>query len=130
MTWWPFKKKRGRIETEIARSSKDRTRMTVRSHGKVAVTEYEVLEEFGFLTLLKLKLKTGRTHQIRVHLSFIGHPVFGDLTYGGRNRQLGRLTNIAQNRSRPREIRAQLLQPAPRHANHFAVPFHHHGYHS
>lgn len=112
VVWWPFKKKRGRIETEIARSQKDRTRMTVRSHGKVAVTEYEVLEEFGFLTLLKLKLKTGRTHQIRVHLSFIGHPVFGDLTYGGRNRQIGRLTN------QQRQMAAELLNVMQRQALH------------
>jgi 23S rRNA pseudouridine1911/1915/1917 synthase len=58
--------------------------MAVVSGGKPAATEYRVLEEFGYLTLLALKLRTGRTHQIRVHLVHVHHPVFGDPTYGGR----------------------------------------------
>ena len=52
--------------------------------GKHAHTFYEVIEEFEFASLIKLKLKTGRTHQIRVHMSYIKHPIFGDPTYGGR----------------------------------------------
>jgi 23S rRNA pseudouridine1911/1915/1917 synthase len=53
--------------------------------GKAAATEFAVLEEFEYLSLLKLKLHTGRTHQIRVHLAHVHHPVFGDPSYNGRH---------------------------------------------
>jgi 23S rRNA pseudouridine1911/1915/1917 synthase len=52
-------------------------------HGKEAITHYEVLERFGYVTLLRCVLETGRTHQIRVHMKYIGHPLFNDETYGG-----------------------------------------------
>jgi 23S rRNA pseudouridine1911/1915/1917 synthase len=52
-------------------------------HGKEAVTHYKVLERFNYVTLVELRLETGRTHQIRVHMKYIGHPLFGDTTYGG-----------------------------------------------
>jgi 23S rRNA pseudouridine1911/1915/1917 synthase len=52
-------------------------------HGKEAVTHYKVLERFNYVTLLELRLETGRTHQIRVHMKSIGHPLFNDMTYGG-----------------------------------------------
>ena len=52
-------------------------------HGKHAVTHYKVLERFGYVTLVECKLETGRTHQIRVHLKYIGHPLFNDGEYGG-----------------------------------------------
>jgi 23S rRNA pseudouridine1911/1915/1917 synthase len=110
--WGRFKKKQDRISTLIARSPKDRTRMTVQKRGKEAATRYEVLEEFDLLSLVRLKLETGRTHQIRVHLAFIGHPVFGDLTYGGRNRQLGGLSTD------DRQLVAELLEVQPRQALH------------
>jgi 23S rRNA pseudouridine1911/1915/1917 synthase len=84
IVWGHFNSTRGVIETELGRSKSDRTKFTVVKGGKLAITEYEVLEKFDFLSLVKLKLKTGRTHQIRVHLAYIGHPVFGDPTYGGR----------------------------------------------
>lgn len=85
VVWGMFKEKKGEIDTFITRSKKDRKKFaTSINEGKHAVTLYEVLEEFEFATLLKLNLKTGRTHQIRVHLSSINHPVFGDPTYGGR----------------------------------------------
>ncbi len=75
----------GEIITNIARSKSDRKKFAVSSEeGKHAHTTYEVIEEFEFASLLKLKLKTGRTHQIRVHLSHINHPIFGDAVYGGR----------------------------------------------
>jgi 23S rRNA pseudouridine1911/1915/1917 synthase len=64
----------------------------VTAEGKPAVTEYRVLQSFEFLTLVRLKLRTGRTHQIRVHLAHIGHPVFGDPTYGGRSPGWGGLS--------------------------------------
>jgi 23S rRNA pseudouridine1911/1915/1917 synthase len=77
-------KKKGTIETALGRSKSDRKKITVTTEGKHAVTEYEVIEEFRYLSLVRLHLKTGRTHQIRVHLHHVGHPVFGDPTYDGR----------------------------------------------
>jgi 23S rRNA pseudouridine1911/1915/1917 synthase len=83
--WGHFDSKKGKIEKHITRSKKDRKKFTVsESEGKHAITLYEVLEEFEFASLLKLNLETGRTHQIRVHLSSVNHPVFGDPVYGGR----------------------------------------------
>jgi 23S rRNA pseudouridine1911/1915/1917 synthase len=85
VVWGKFKQRKGEIDTFITRSKKDRKKFTASiSEGKHAVTLYEVLEEYEFATLLKINLRTGRTHQIRVHLSSINHPVFGDPTYGGR----------------------------------------------
>ncbi|MGC8897727.1 MAG: RluA family pseudouridine synthase [Bacteroidota bacterium] len=87
VVWGVFGTPRGEIEAEIGRSVRDRKKMAVIPGGKSAVTEYTVLETFSAevgLTLLRLRLRTGRTHQIRVHLSHIGHPVFGDPAYGGR----------------------------------------------
>lgn len=83
--WGKFDKNEGKIETFITRSKKDRKIFTVSdSEGKKAITHYKVVEEFEFVTYVKLNLETGRTHQIRVHLSSIGKPVFGDPAYGGR----------------------------------------------
>jgi len=83
--WGQFKKRNGEIIGNIARSAKDRKIFTVSlKDGKHAHTFYEVIEEFEFTSLVKLKLQTGRTHQIRVHLAHIKHPIFGDPTYGGR----------------------------------------------
>ena len=84
VVWGVFEKRRGTIEASLGRSKHDRKKFAVMRSGKAAVTEYEVLESFPYLSLLRLKLRTGRTHQIRVHLAHIGHPVFGDPTYGGR----------------------------------------------
>lgn len=86
ISWGIFKSKKGEITSNIVRSKADRKKFTTSvSEGKTAVTYFEVLKEYDFTTLVKLNLKTGRTHQIRVHLSSIGHPIFGDLTYGGKN---------------------------------------------
>lgn len=88
--WGKFKDSTGEIIGNIARSKKDRKIFTVaEKEGKTAHTFYEVLEEFDFLSLIKLKLKTGRTHQIRVHLSHVKHNIFGDHTYGGRRINYG-----------------------------------------
>lgn len=74
---------RGRITLKITRDPVRRTRMTARlEHGRAALTDWEVLERFGRFTYLRLKIGTGRTHQIRVHLSTVGHPVVGDRLYG------------------------------------------------
>jgi len=72
----------GRIEAPIGRDPKHRTRMAVVADGRAATTGYRVRERFGGWTLLELDLVTGRTHQIRVHLDAIGHPVAGDPVYG------------------------------------------------
>lgn len=91
LVWGKFQERKGTIEAALGRSKKDRKKITVTAEGKSAVTEYEVLKEFDFLSLIRLKLRTGRTHQIRVHLAHIGHPVFGDSTYGGRSHTWGGL---------------------------------------
>ena len=86
LVWGRFQgkeKKSGVIDAALGRSPSDRKKVIVWRDGKHATTKYEVLEEYPFLSLLRLKLLTGRTHQIRVHLHYIGHPVFGDPTYGG-----------------------------------------------
>lgn len=74
------------IDMPIARSTKDRTKMAVSKNGKNAVTRIKVLERFNDYTLLEVNIETGRTHQIRVHMSQIGYPIVGDYVYSnGRN---------------------------------------------
>lgn len=76
----------GTVDQPIGRHPTQRTRMAVHPTGKPAVTHYRVAERFRGHTLLDVRLETGRTHQIRVHMAFIRHPVFGDPVYGGRLR--------------------------------------------
>lgn len=77
------------IDMPIGRSSKDRKKMAVTKNGKEAVTHFKVLERFNKYTLLEVKIDTGRTHQIRVHLSEIGHPVVGDEVYSNGKNEFG-----------------------------------------
>jgi 23S rRNA pseudouridine1911/1915/1917 synthase len=86
LVWGDFIEDEGTITGNIGRNLKDRKVMDVfqdESYGKHAVTHYKVVERFGYTTLIECKLETGRTHQIRVHLKSIGHPLFNDGEYGG-----------------------------------------------
>ena len=76
----------GTVEEPIARHSTKRTHMAVHPMGKPAVTHYRIMEHFRAHTRLRLRLETGRTHQIRVHMAYISHPLVGDRLYGGRPR--------------------------------------------
>ncbi len=78
-----LEKDRGEIDQPIARDPRHRTRMAVVRGGRPALSLYRVRHKFGRFTLLDVELKTGRTHQIRVHLAWLKHPVVGDETYGG-----------------------------------------------
>jgi len=86
LVWGNFEEPKGTIEGHIGRHPKERTRMFVfrdGDEGKHAITHYEILEDLYYVTLVKCKLETGRTHQIRVHMSDRGHPLFNDEKYGG-----------------------------------------------
>ncbi|MFM0874816.1 pseudouridine synthase, partial [Klebsiella pneumoniae] len=76
----------GTIDAPIGRHGVQRQKMAVVDAGKVAVSHYRVLERFRAHTHTRVKLETGRTHQIRVHMSHIGYPLVGDPVYGGRFR--------------------------------------------
>lgn len=86
LVWGSPKPEEGTVTGNIGRSPKDRKVMYVfadGSEGKHAVTHYKVIEDLGYISLIECRLETGRTHQIRVHMSHIGHPLFNDEEYGG-----------------------------------------------
>lgn len=86
LVWGDFEEDEGTITGHIARNPANRLQMFVfpdGSQGKHALTHYRVMERFGYVTMLECELETGRTHQIRAHMTFIGHPLFNDARYGG-----------------------------------------------
>ncbi len=105
LVWGNFQEESGRIEGNIGRNPKDRMQMAVfppdSEIGKHAVTHYAVLERFGYVTLVECVLETGRTHQIRAHMTHLGHPLFNDERYGGdrilRGTQSGTYNNFIRN---------------------------------
>jgi 23S rRNA pseudouridine1911/1915/1917 synthase len=103
----------GRITGDIGRSPRDRKLFAVvKRGGKYAATNYKILENYPYNSLLQLKLETGRTHQIRVHCAHIGHPVFGDADYGGASILRG------GNNQKFRTAAKQALKIAPRQMLH------------
>jgi 23S rRNA pseudouridine1911/1915/1917 synthase len=94
-TYWAlvhggFREETGTIDAPIARHPRDRRRMAIVEGGREAVTDFRVVERLAGATVLELSLRTGRTHQIRVHLASIGHPIIGDAVYGRPDPSLGR----------------------------------------
>ena len=92
IVWGNISEDEGTVDMNIMRDPNDRTcyRTTDdENKGKHAVTHYRVLERFGYVTLVECKLETGRTHQIRVHMAYLGHPIFGDERYGGKEIRKG-----------------------------------------
>ncbi len=82
----------GTVNAPIARDQNDRKKMAVRPDGKPAVTHWQVLARYPGYTYVQCKLETGRTHQIRVHMASLGHPILGDTVYGHKRAELGQST--------------------------------------
>lgn len=107
LIWGHTRDQEGVVDAPMDRDPRHRIKIAVREDGKAARTHYKVLEYFHFAALLELKLETGRTHQIRVHMRHMGHPVVGDPLYDGRD--------VCLNRTAPleRDLAQQLLDIAP-----------------
>ena len=90
LVWGNINPDKGVVTTNIGRSPRERTRMTVVEYpnGKIATTHYETIKSFGYISMVQCRLETGRTHQIRIHMSHIGHSVVGDQTYGNNTRKI------------------------------------------
>lgn len=108
LIWGHPKDLAGTIDAPIERDPDNRVRMAVRPEGKRAVTHYTVLETYRFATLVECKLETGRTHQIRVHMRHIGHPIVGDPVYDGCEAALPRIGPL----DRPSALKILKLAPA------------------
>ncbi len=102
----------GEIDAPVGRSRRDRTKMTVRADGRRAITLYQTITTFGAAALVHFRLKTGRTHQIRVHARHVGHPILGDSAYGGVTIRVGHIT------ARRRAFYANLFSVLNRQALH------------
>lgn len=100
LVWGKFQETQGTIDTFIDRSRRDPTKFAVARTGKQAITHWAVLKNFEYATYLKVKLDTGRTHQIRVHMNYLHHPVMGDGDYNGRDSQIKQLPPNLQKRGK------------------------------
>lgn len=115
LVWGDFEDDEGTITGNVGRNLRFRKIMDVfpdGEYGKHAVTHYKVLERFNYVTLVELKLETGRTHQIRVHMKHIGHPLFNDSTYGGNHIVKGTVF------SKYKQFVENCFKILPRHALH------------
>lgn len=115
IVWGDMPSDEGTVDANLMRDPADRLRFCVTSDpekGKHAVTHWKVLERLGFVTLVECKLETGRTHQIRVHLSSLGHPIFGDERYGGTQIRQGTIY------AKYRQFINNCLELCPRQALH------------
>jgi 23S rRNA pseudouridine1911/1915/1917 synthase len=113
LVWGHVKEIEGRIELPIGRSDNDRRKMTVRmTNARNAITKYSLNTRYKFIDYLNVSLQTGRTHQIRVHFSHLGHPVVGDREYGGDEKVLGGLFDLYRNEAKT------ILQIMPRQSLH------------
>ncbi len=115
VVWGKLPHREQTISNYLARSQKNRLKMTVvQEGGKWAVTHIRVLEQFDIAALIEARLETGRTHQIRVHMAYIGHPVLGDPIYGGRRHAI---TGLSHEKT---ALAVHLLRHMPRQALHAA----------
>lgn len=115
VVWGDLKQDEGTVDTTIGRDPNDRLRYRVYddpAKGKHAVTHWRVLERFSYVTLIECKLETGRTHQIRVHMSYLGHPIFSDERYGGTEIRKGTIY------SKYRQFIRNCFELCPRQALH------------
>ncbi len=112
---WGIVEKPGTIEAPIGRHPLHRERMAITViNSKPAITDFEPLVIFDFATLLKVSLKTGRTHQIRVHMEYFGHPVIGDPVYSGRD--MGKIINALKGKKAPIEDVLNIIHRQALHA--------------
>jgi len=94
-----FREDAGTVDAPIGRHPADRKKMAVVPGGRPAVTHWEVLERFSGHTHLRCRLETGRTHQIRVHMAYLGHPILGDTVYGRKKPELGQSSQVLHARA-------------------------------
>ncbi len=110
----------GEVEAPVGRDPRSRTRMAVVRTGKPALTRYKVIRRFAGATLLECSLATGRTHQIRVHMQSLGHPLLGDPVYGGSRGQASRLAPIR--RQALHAVRLEFAHPVSGARKRFNAP--------
>ena len=122
VVWGKLRPSRGRIETLLGRSRRDRKKMSTHAgSGRAAVTLYETTEVFERMSLVRVRIETGRTHQIRVHMSFKGCPVVGDDTYG-RRRAAGKDLPVKAERPMLHAEKLALKHPVSRTLMEFMAP--------